>query len=397
MDGQWITTAAAAPALASAAGGGAPLALAASLERRFGLTPDQRAAVLTQIDLRARAAARWGIDSSQLFFTRDGLEQASRPAVAAWRANRLAAAGVRTIADLGCGLGLEARAFAIAGLTVTAIERDPETAAYAAANLRGLSANVVIGDVTDMSLPDVNALFVDPARRDPSAPRSVDGRSGQRIADPEDWSPPWSWVCGLPHRRVVAKVAPGIAHALIPEHASATWVQCDGDLVEASVWFNELRNDARTSAVAISNTSVVEELTSNDTEHTTIGDIDAYIYDVHGVVTRSRLVTQLAARLDAHRIDERLGFLSSPSTVPTPFATPYRVVESMPFDGKRVISALQALGAGNITIVKRAFAADTDQLRKQWMKKLSGDREYTVVLTRIGENPRALICEPVSR
>lgn len=394
MDGQWITTDAAAPALASAAGGGAPLALAAALEREFGLTPEQRAAVLTQTELRARAAARWGTDTHELFFTRDGLEQASRPAVATWRAHRLAAAGVRTIADLGCGLGLEARAFATAGLTVTAVERDPETAAYAAANLRDLPARVLVDDVTTMALPDVDALFVDPARRDPSAPRTVDGRSGQRMADPDDWSPPWSWVCGLAHPRIVAKVAPGIAHARIPDHASATWVQCDGDLVEASVWFNELRNDARTSAIAISNSLVVDALTSNDEELLTIAGIADYVYDVHGAVTRAGLVTQLAARLHAHRLDDRLGFLTSSTFTPTPFATAYRVIESLAFDTKCIVDALRKLDAGNITIVKRAFAADTEQLRKQWVKKLSGHREYTVVLTRIGADPRAFICEP---
>ena len=35
----------------------------------------------------------------------DGLEQATRPVVAALHAQRMAAAGARTVADLGCGLG----------------------------------------------------------------------------------------------------------------------------------------------------------------------------------------------------------------------------------------------------------------------------------------------------
>ena len=393
MDGHWITSADAQAPLAFAASGGNALAISAALGNRFGLDPSQRADVLTQIELRDRAARRWGRSVDDLFLTRDGLEQASRPAVAAWRAARLRSAGVRSVADLGCGLGLESRAFAAAGLQVSAMELDPDIAAFAAANLRQFDARVIVGDVAAVPLPDCDAYFLDPARRDPNAPRSVDGISGQRVADPEDWSPPWSWVCALNKQRQVAKVAPGIAHALIPSNASATWMQCDGDLVEASVWFNELRGDARSTAVAIADDDVIGDITSNDGESLEVSDIGAYVYDVHGVVTRAGLVSQLAARINARRIDERLGFLTSEHAVVTPFATAYRVVDSMAFESKRVVAALRALDAGNVTIVKRAFAADTERLRNQWLKKLSGSVHVTVILTRIGDQPTAVIAQ----
>ena len=55
MDAPWVTTPAAAPALAFAAAGGDPLALSGALGSRFGLDAAQRAAVLTQIELRATA------------------------------------------------------------------------------------------------------------------------------------------------------------------------------------------------------------------------------------------------------------------------------------------------------------------------------------------------------
>lgn len=397
MDGQWITSPAAVEPLALAAAGTGGLALAATLERRFGLTPEQRSAVLSQVELRSRAAERWGPSWVSRFYTRDGLEQASRPAVAAWRAEQLRSAGVQSVTDLGCGLGFESLAFAAAGLAVTAVELDADTAALAAANLRDTNAQVIVGDVTAMPLPETDAYFIDPARRDPHAPRSVDGQSGHRFTNPDDWSPPWSWVCALDKPRVVAKVAPGIPHERIPDQASITWMQCDGDLVEASVWFNELRADARATAIAIAGNTIVEELTSNDPERTDIGHIDDVLYDINGAFTRAGLVTQLAAKLGAHRIDPRLGFLSSSTVTPTHAARAYTVHESLPFDSKGVVAALRNLDAGNVTILKRAFAADTDQLRAQWVKKLTGARDYVVVLTRIGEQPRAVICELATR
>ena len=88
MDAPWVTTPAAAPALAFAAAGGDPLALSGALGSRFGLDAAQRAAVLTQIELRARAASRWGVAAEGLWFTRDGLEQASRPGLRAGHQSR---------------------------------------------------------------------------------------------------------------------------------------------------------------------------------------------------------------------------------------------------------------------------------------------------------------------
>ena len=91
----------------------------------------------------------------------------------------------------------------------------------------------------DVVLADVDAVFIDPARRDVMAARSIDGRSGNRVTSPSDWSPPWSWVCELGERmpRMVAKVAPGVDHALLPNDSHTTWFALRGTLVEASVWW----------------------------------------------------------------------------------------------------------------------------------------------------------------
>src|SRR5690606_2969375 len=134
-------------------------------------------------------------DAGRLLFTRTGLEQATRCVVADRRAARLAAAGVRSVADLGCGIGADTLAFDRAGLTVRAVEADPVTAAVAATNVRacGLSGTVSVtcGDASTIELSDVDAVFCDPARRD---------AGGRRIFDPAAFSPPWSFLVGLPAR-----------------------------------------------------------------------------------------------------------------------------------------------------------------------------------------------------
>ena len=64
----------------------------------------------------------------------------------------------------------------------------------------------------------------------------------------------------------------------------------------------------------------------------------------------------------------------------------------LPFSLKRLRAALRERGVGNATIKKRASAVDVDRLRKDL--RLSGDQSATVILTRIGEKPFALICTP---
>ena len=171
--------------------------------KRF--SPDLAAAALHQAALRRQAAVKFGAEAAQLFFTRAGLEQATRPVVAAHHARRFLAAGASRVVDLGCGIGADALAFVRAGLEVVAVERDPEMAAVAAANLGDL-ATVVCADaeqvVGHLLTPGV-AVFCDPARRDTHG----------RLWQVEDFSPSWGLVLDLLDGRRTAgvKLGPGTA------------------------------------------------------------------------------------------------------------------------------------------------------------------------------------------
>ena len=137
------------------------------------------------------------------------------------------------MADLGCGIGADALAIAGLGLDVLAVDIDPEAAGAVAANLRDFEgAQVRLGDVMELDIAElasegVDAIFADPARRTGAS------RGSARITNPEDWSPPLSAVLGWARtiERVGVKVAPGIAHDVIPADWHAQWVSVGGDLV----------------------------------------------------------------------------------------------------------------------------------------------------------------------
>lgn len=209
--------------------------------RAEGHSPGLVSAALTQQRLRSRAASKFGPFAATMLFTPDGLEQATRLAVSAHHAARYAAAGVRRVADLGCGIGGDALALAGLGLPVLAVERDEPTAALATVNLMPFEdAEVVCADAlavagpggADLAVRGVDAVFADPARR----------AGGRRLLDPEQWSPRLSevlsWRMHVPALGV--KVAPGIDHAALPADSHIQWVSVAGSVVEAAIWCGPL-------------------------------------------------------------------------------------------------------------------------------------------------------------
>ena len=77
------------------------------------------------------------------------------------------AAGLGSVLDLCCGIGSDALAFARAGLRVEAVERDPATAAVAAANTAGQPVRISIGaaEQAGLALGRVGVPGPGPARR----------------------------------------------------------------------------------------------------------------------------------------------------------------------------------------------------------------------------------------
>jgi len=219
------------------------LAAASALRKAHPDLPGDRAAqVLEQAHLRMAAHDRHGRpDAEDLLLTRDGLEQGTRADIAARRAELVKQAGARRVIDLTAGLGFDSRAFAAAGLTVTAIERDEPTAELLAWNLRHWSdATVIVADaktlqVTNLiaALDSTDVVFIDPARRDPAGPRDLATGRARAERDPQRWSPPLSFVTSLSHPRVVMKTAPAFTP---PAGWRAEWISHQRTVVECTAW-----------------------------------------------------------------------------------------------------------------------------------------------------------------
>ena len=349
--------------------------------------PAHVAAAMTQATLRRRATAKFGDLAPRMYFTPDGLEQATRLPVARHRAARLGAASARTVIDLGCGIGGDLVAFAETDLICAGIDLDPLRVEVAAANLAalGLEGAVQVADATEVSTAPFDVAFADPARRT--------GRG--RTFDVDDWTPPWSFVEGLLRRDSCVKVAPGIPHELVPQGVEAEWVSDHGEVKEAVLWSPVLATTDRRATVIGEHglATLTDEDSPADgapgTEVRTVGD---FLYEPDGAVIRAGLVTAVAAGVGGGLVDPHIAYVTSDASFRTPFARGYRVVEHLPYREKQLRAALHERGIGRLTIKKRGVQVVPDELRKRLA--LRGDDEATLVLTRVSGQGTALLVEP---
>ena len=384
---RWLLTDEGQALLAAATGAeGTPLQVQRSLRATSPGSTEEKAervaAALGQVELRQRAAAKLGDDAARLYFTRDGLEQATRSTVARHRASRVALVGP-TVVDLTCGIGGDLVAFARAGLTTAGIDLDPLRVEMARANLAalGLGGAVQVGDATALDVTPFATAYADPARR------SARGRSFRA----DDWTPPWSFAESLLTGRACIKVAPGIPHSLVPDRAEAEWVSDAGEVKEAVIWSPTLATVARRATVI--GRGGLATLTDEDDPGAGVGGVGRFLYEPDGAVIRAGLVTAVAVGVEGHLVDRKIAYVSSDAAFHTPFARSYRVVEELPYREKQLRAALRERNVGTLTIKKRGVDIAPEQLRQRLA--LRGDQVATLVLTRVAGEGTALLVEPV--
>ncbi|MET7456822.1 methyltransferase domain-containing protein [Streptomyces sp. NPDC005574] len=343
-------------------------------------------AALGQARLRQRAAVKFGAeDAERMFFTPNGVEQSTRTSVATYRADRLKALGVTSVADLCCGIGGDAIALARAGIRVLAVDRDPLTAATARANAEALGLTDLIevleADVTEVDTAGWDAVFVDPGRR---------GGRG-RIFDPEGYSPPLSWAVqaarGAPHAAL--KIAPGIPHEAVPAEAEAEWISDGGDVKEAVLWFG-----TEPGAVRATLLPGPRALLSAGLPDPAVRPVGRYLYEPDGAVIRSHLVAEVARQLDGGLVDETIAYVTADELRPTPYATAYEITDQLPFSVKKLKALLREREVGVLTVKKRGSAVEPEELRRK--VKPRGRNAATVFLTRVAGAPTMLVGAPAT-
>ena len=391
--------------------------------RSRGFSPEDSSAIISLAQARTRARAKFGERARTLMLTQEASEQATRPVIAHYRADRLARVP-GLVADLGCGIGSDTAVYAAARGSVVAVELDPLTASFAAANLAFCPrARVYSGDVTaydpasgagseapltDGAGASPAILWLDPARRELRRARKA---QTERLFDPEAFSPPFSFVLGLARTGMPmgVKLGPGFPHEGIPSpediaseanpnpRVEAEWIQSEGSLAELVLWFNALAQEgvartatsvrelpagpADTASPATEATGEVADLlppyeavsfrsalTAAEAERSvevpvSLPQPGEYLLEPAPAIVRSHLVAEFAQSIGAQLLDEHLAYLCSTEPVEHPLVACYEVLEELPLQEKQLKRWVREQGFTALTIKKRGVDIVPEQLR----------------------------------
>jgi hypothetical protein len=163
-----------------------------------------------------------------------------------------------------------------------------------------------------------------------------------------------------------------------------------GEAREAVLWVGELTTTQRRATLLPGGHTLTDHLLPEPVSITPPGN---YLYEPDAAVIRAHLVERLAQELGATKIDDQIAYLTSDKLTWTPFATPYRVDETMPFQLKRLNQRLRTLDIGELIIKKRGFPVDPEQFRRR-LKYGGGRHKIVLVLTHVLGRPAALLCRP---
>ena len=361
--------------------------------------------VVNQTLLRRRATTKLGPEAARMLLTADGLEQASRPAVAVRRFRDLHRQGWRSVLDLGCGIGVDAAAAAREGLAVVAVEQDGTAAMSAAHNLAALAphapARVVRADACEwvaLQQDGGAVVYLDPGRR---RGHHRDGTT-RRVGDPAQWQPPWPWIEAFArdHPATVVKVAPGIDRDLVGRDVADEWLSVGGNLVEADLWFPAVRN-GRPARSAVLLTPTADPWTPGpsrtlhgDGEPAPVAPLGAWLLEPDPAVIRSGLVGDLAVRVGAGSTSDGIAYLTGDGPVPAGWGRVSRILDVLPARTKLLRARLRGLGLRPTEIRTRGLNLDPQRLRGE----LPGSgAPAALVMTRVAGEPVALLVddEPV--
>ncbi|MGB9586908.1 MAG: class I SAM-dependent methyltransferase [Armatimonadota bacterium] len=337
-------------------------------------------AAIELLELRKRAESKFNL-AHEMFFTREALEQASSETISRYRAERYKSDA--KVLDLACGIGGDTIGLAERCLG-RAVDKDPVRILMAERNLEvyGLSNRVkfICADVTSIPL-DAEAAFLDPSRR----------ANGKRVVHLDEMNPSPEFI-----HHLISEI-PDCAIKLSPamEYSELESLQGEIEFIsehhvckEALVWLGNFKTTHIRATVLPEKASLVSD------GHRMVGvrPPGKYIYEPDPCVVRAHLVEKLAWEIGAWKIDEQIAFLGSTMLVHTPFASPYEIIESLPFNLKELKKRLRGLDAGRVVIKKRGVAYSPVEIEKRL--NLTGNHEFVLILSRLMNTPWVFICLP---
>lgn len=360
---------------------------------RRELTPEQTHLILEQSRLRERAASKFS-KADAMFFIDLRLQQSTSESIAIYKSSYFPDG---PIADLCCGLGGDSIGLARRGLSVM-VDRDPVCALLAKANLQayGSQPTILCDDVSAANLEEMAAWHLDPDRR--SQPR--------RTVMVDQSEPNDDAIDDLLRRNTNAaiKLAPACE---VPDHWAQTaqleWIGHDKECKQLVARFGELAEapGSRTATVIGNDGSVTSQISGTGDESCEFAsrsvELSGHLFEAHPAVRAAGLVNALGREHQLLRVPDEprylLGASMDPAMTSDQSLTGFEILDSLPFDRRKVKRRLDEMQVGHVEI--KTHARNVDPVVEQKRMAGSGPHPVTLFVVQSGERLRAIVTKRI--
>ena len=194
------------------------------------------------------------------------------------------------------------------------------------------------------------------------------------------------------------KVAPGIRDADLPEGCEVEFVSLAGQCREAVLYFPPLARSRR-RATLLPGPHTLDR--PEPDPPAPVAPPGRYLHEPDAAVIRSHLIDALARSLDCWKLDDQIAYLSGDEPLASPFVRSFEIVDSQPYDLRRLRQTLSASGWRAEEIKKRRFPIEPEDMRRLLKPRREDVATETVpvtlVMTRLAEKLTVFICQRVGK
>ncbi|WP_297435560.1 methyltransferase domain-containing protein [Thermococcus sp.] len=342
---------------------------------------------------RARLRAGNKFSRDDLWMDMEGLRYATHEAVAKYRSERLKKSGVRSLADVSCGVGIQLIFYAMNLDRAWGIDIDPRRVEYARRNAEKYGVTNIEFIAADSLSPetvgriDADVVFSDPARPPVAPERKLEGL----LPSPLDIHRIYREKTDL----FIFDLPPQIRREKIPWKGEFEYIDLNGALNRLTFYFEGLARTER-SAVLLPAGMRIESRPELENVVGWTNLVGHYLYEISPAVAYADLINELFHLLPGNpRMllkDKRRVIGTGSDEIKSEYLKrTYAVVDVVPFHPVRINDILRREGFGKATL--RVSVPDSEywSLRRRIESGLRGDRRAFI----FEFNRKAIIAEPL--
>ena len=176
------------------------------------------------------------------------------------------------------------------------------------------------------------------------------------------------------------------------KHGERQWIGSGRECKQQVVWFGNLAwHPGQHSVTVVHHRGCSDLLVGRPAETVEIAAaIGDFVCEPHAAVLAAKLTGTLARKYNLHAIDASVDYLTTDSPVHDPLLSCFAVLDVMPFDLRRLRSAVERHDLGQLEVKKRGVSLDPDEIRRKAQGR--GQAQATVLITPHAGSVRAVLC-----